>query len=122
MGLLDNLKSKGSSSSSTSVATFPPPPESLPLGSHDIPRYRKQRGVNLGSWFVLERWICPQAFQGAASPGQSDFDVARGSGAKGVLEAHWDRWITDEDWRWIKARGFNCVRLPVSPMLQHGPY
>ncbi|KIY50259.1 glycoside hydrolase [Fistulina hepatica ATCC 64428] len=76
-------------------------------------RYRKQRGVNLGSWFVLERWIADAPFRGAAEPGQSDLDVARGSNAKQILEEHWDNWVTEGDWQWISGRGFNAVRIPL---------
>ncbi|EMD32256.1 glycoside hydrolase family 5 protein [Gelatoporia subvermispora B] len=97
--------------------TRPPPPG--PQGVAAFPaeadcfRYRKQRGVNLGSWFVLERWIADSPFQSAASPAQSDLDVARGGNAKEILEHHWDTWITDEDWAWLTAQGINTVRIPV---------
>ena len=112
MGLLDKIKNRRSGPGSDNT-NFPPPAAPQPLGPAAIQRYRKQRGVNLGSWFVLERWICPQLFQTAAPPGQSDYDVARGKDAKQSLEAHWDGWIKDEDWKWIKAKGFNSVRIPV---------
>ena len=106
------------------------------LGDHffatqDLYRYRTQRGVNLGrttpnlwfclvlisvsgSWFVLERWITATPFKHAAPPAQSDLDVAQG-GADPIqlLNAHWDNWITEDDWRWIAARGLNTVRIPV---------
>ncbi|CAL1698881.1 unnamed protein product [Somion occarium] len=90
----------------------------LSLGSpfpsqSDLFRYRKQRGVNLGSWFVLERWITEAPFRFAKEPAQSDLDVARGSYAKDVLERHWDNWITEQDWQWIAARGINTVRIPI---------
>ncbi|KAG1731560.1 glycoside hydrolase family 5 protein [Suillus lakei] len=51
-------------------------------------RYRKQRGVNLGSWFVLERWVSESPFQGAAGSGQSDLDVAKGLHAKQIGYYH----------------------------------
>ncbi|KAG1823741.1 glycoside hydrolase superfamily [Suillus subaureus] len=76
-------------------------------------RYRKQRGVNLGSWFVLERWVSESPFQGAAGSGQSDLDVAKGLHAKQVLEQHWDSWITSTDFEWLAARGINTVRIPI---------
>ncbi|KAG2105815.1 glycoside hydrolase family 5 protein [Suillus discolor] len=76
-------------------------------------RYRKQRGVNLGSWFVLERWVSGSPFQGAAGSGQSDLDVAKGLHAKQVLEHHWDSWITSSDFEWLAARGINTVRIPI---------
>ncbi|KZT07056.1 glycoside hydrolase family 5 protein [Laetiporus sulphureus 93-53] len=81
----------------------------------DFFRHRKQRGVNLGSWFVLERWIADSPFRCAASPAQSDLDVARGSNAKEILEQHWDTWITEDDWKWIADKGINTVRIPVRP-------
>ncbi|KAJ7886014.1 glycoside hydrolase superfamily [Mycena leptocephala] len=78
-----------------------------------IYRFRKQRGVNLGSWFVLERWITDAPFRSAAPPAQSDLDVARGQNARAVLEAHYDDWITETDWAWISERGLNTVRIPI---------
>ena len=126
MGLFDKLKHRASGSTSIDNSFANPAsagadvharPDSQTLGQTDVFRYRKQRGINLGSWFVLERWICPQVFRGAAAPGQSDFDVASGENAKQILESHWDEWIRDEDWKWIKERGFNSVRIPVSSCL-----
>ncbi|KAI8974823.1 glycoside hydrolase superfamily [Trametes punicea] len=75
--------------------------------------YRKQRGVNLGSWFVFERWISDSPFRNAAAPAQSDLDVAKGEHAKEILEHHWDTWITEADWAWLAERGINTVRIPI---------
>lgn len=90
--------------------------------------YRKQKGLNLGSWFVLERWITDGPLQYASQPAQSDLDVARGINAKEILEKHWDTWIIEEDWAWIAERGINTVRIPigyyhlcgVDPSVLHG--
>ena len=122
MGLLDKFKDKVNKSSSSSSADTadPPLPTARPLDSNDIFRYRKQHGVNLGSWFVLEPWISSSVFRNAVAPGRSDMDVARGTDAKAVLEQHWDSWIQDEDWAWIKERGFNSVRIPVSDICHSG--
>ncbi|KAK7685459.1 hypothetical protein QCA50_011322 [Cerrena zonata] len=91
-----------------------PSPGGSPFPSQsDLFRYRKQRGVNLGSWFVLERWIADAPFRFAKEPAQSDLDVARGSYAKEVLERHWDSWISEPDWEWIARRGINTVRIPI---------
>ncbi|KAB5592354.1 hypothetical protein CTheo_4178 [Ceratobasidium theobromae] len=83
-----------------------------PLSPRDIFRFRKQRGINLGSWFVQERWICESTYYGCGG-GQSDLHIAQGSNAKEVMEHHWDTWITEEDWGAIQAQGFNTVRIPV---------
>lgn len=70
-------------------------------------------GGRAGAWFVQESWICDETFRYAESPRQSDLDIARGRNAKEVLEAHWDTWIQEDDWRWLRERGFNSVRIPV---------
>lgn len=115
MGIFDKLADKvNKSSSSQSSVTFPQAPEAPPLGPDSIYRYRKQRGVNLGAWFVQEKWINDKTFRNAASPAQSDFDIAKGNDAKAIMEEHWDTWMKDEDWTWIKEHGYNSVRLPVS--------
>ena len=53
-------------------------------------------------------------FREAVKPKSSDMDVAQGGNAKAILEEHWDSWISDEDWNWIKEHGYNSVRIPVS--------
>ncbi|KAJ7780299.1 glycoside hydrolase family 5 protein [Mycena maculata] len=78
-----------------------------------IYRFRKQRGVNLGSWFVLERWITDAPFRHAAPPAKSDLDVAKGQHAATIMEAHYDSWITTSDFAWLSDRGFTTVRIPI---------
>ncbi|KAF9556543.1 glycoside hydrolase [Agrocybe pediades] len=85
----------------------------MQISATDIYRYRKQRGVNLGSWFVLERWISDTPFRNAKAPAQSDLDVAHGSNAQEILEQHWDTWIQESDWDWIARHGINSVRIPI---------
>lgn len=68
----------------------------------------------MGSWFTTEDWLATELYKHAADPKKSDFDLARAPNAKQLMEHHWDTWITDADWQWIKDRGFNSVRLPVS--------
>ncbi|KAF5328070.1 hypothetical protein D9619_013609 [Psilocybe cf. subviscida] len=76
-------------------------------------RHRYQRGVNLGSWFVLERWIADEPFTYAISPTQSDIDIAHGPHAKEVVEKHWDSWIQNEDWDYMRDHGINAARIPI---------
>jgi len=114
MGLLSKIKDRVGSSSSSGATDLPSAGPALPL-EQSLARYRRQRGVNLGSWFTTENWLATQLYaQTAADPKGSDFDLARGKDAKAAMERHWDTWITDEDWQWIRDRGFNSVRLPVS--------
>ncbi|KAG6833282.1 hypothetical protein H0H87_009457 [Tephrocybe sp. NHM501043] len=89
------------------------PPLSPKISDSTLYQYRKQRGVNFGSWFVLERWITDQPYRFAKAPGQSDLDIACGANARETLEHHWDNWIVESDWDWVSARGINAVRIPI---------
>ncbi len=73
---------------------------------------RRLRGVNLGGWLVLEKWMVPSIFDGLAATDETTWCVEMGSGAAPRLRAHWDGFITREDFRWIAERGLNAVRIP----------
>ncbi|KAG8926337.1 Glucan 1,3-beta-glucosidase 3 [Tulasnella sp. 417] len=85
----------------------------LDLNQVDCWRYRKMRGVNLGSWFTLEPWIVQAPYRSASGTRASDLDVAKGKNAQDIIEDHWENFITDEDWEWLVERGINTVRLPI---------
>ncbi|EPQ31843.1 uncharacterized protein PFL1_00042 [Pseudozyma flocculosa PF-1] len=112
----------GGPSSSSSPPSSAAAPASLtsinaPPSQRDIYLHRKQRGVNLGSWFSLESWLTPSLFQKAKDPKGSELDVVRGmdaAEAKSMLEAHWDNFVNDGDWRWMVDHGVNTVRIPVA--------
>ncbi|KAJ3794347.1 glycoside hydrolase superfamily [Lentinula aff. detonsa] len=92
-------------------------PLAQPPSSRHVYRFRKQHGVNLGSWFTLENWLTPSLSQHAAEPKSSEMDVLRGLGpqrAKSVLENHWAHFIDEGDWNWLVEHGINTVRIPVS--------
>jgi glucan 1,3-beta-glucosidase len=74
----------------------------------------KMRGVNLGGWLVLEKWITPSLYAGVAA--EDEFTLCETLGkAKAAerLQKHREHWITVDDFRWLAARGLNSVRLPV---------
>jgi glucan 1,3-beta-glucosidase len=74
----------------------------------------KWRGVNLGGWLVLEKWITPSLYAGTKAEDEYSLCESLGkSAAAGRLERHRDTWITAEDFRWLAGRGINAVRLPV---------
>lgn len=72
----------------------------------------KLRGVNLGGWFVLERWMTPELFEGVSGPDETVF-CKEANNAKEKLEKHWDSFISEEDFRNIKELGLNSVRIPI---------
>lgn len=79
------------------------------------PASQKWRGVNLGSWLVLEKWITPKVFAGVPEA-RDEYTLCEKLGAKAAqarLKEHQDTFITDDDFKWLAARGINVVRIPV---------
>lgn len=74
---------------------------------------QKIRGVNLGSWLVLEKWMVPSMFEGLAAVDETSFCVELGAQAASRLQQHWDTFITRDDFVWLLAHGINAVRIPV---------
>ena len=86
------------------------------------PAVAKIRGVNLGAWLVLEKWMTPHVFDGLKAADEYTFGQELGAKeAKARLQAHRDSFITDEDFAWIAARGLNAVRLPVGYWVLDAP-
>lgn len=78
---------------------------------------KKLRGVNLGSWLVIEKWMVPSLFAGLAATDETSFCVELGDNAESVLTRHWDTFITRDDFAWLAERGINAVRIPVGHWL-----
>lgn len=73
----------------------------------------KIHGVNLGGWLVLERWMIPKLFEGTAANCEYTLCEELGDSAEVVLRKHWNSFITEEDFKWLKDVGVNVVRIPV---------
>jgi glucan 1,3-beta-glucosidase len=74
---------------------------------------KKIRGVNLGGWLVLEKWMTPSLFEGLKAEDETRFCEELGSKAEKILRDHWNSFITEEDFQWIQQAGLNTVRIPV---------
>ncbi|KAJ7235008.1 glycoside hydrolase superfamily [Mycena haematopus] len=73
-------------------------------------------GVNLGGWFVLEPFITPALFQ--AYPSAPDewtlTTLMRQDGTlEAKMEAHYDTFVTEQDFAQIAGAGLNWVRVPI---------
>ena len=72
------------------------------------------RGVNLGGWLALEKWITPSVYAGTQAEDEYTLCDALGKAkASERLRRHRESWITAEDFRWLASRAINAVRLPV---------
>lgn len=99
--------------STTSSAT----PSSTKVQSQFDYSSTKVRGVNLGSWFVLEPYMVPSLFGPNSTDSPVDeYTLTEKLGkeqAQQVLEEHWKTWIVEDDFKQIAAWGFNTVRIPI---------
>ncbi|MGB4762868.1 MAG: cellulase family glycosylhydrolase [Candidatus Saccharimonas sp.] len=80
------------------------------------------RGVNLGGWLVLERWMTPSLF--ASTDAQDEYSFMKTPGALAKLRAHQKSFVGEEDFKWMAAHGVNAVRIPVGYWIFEGdtPY
>ncbi|HNV54396.1 MAG TPA: glycoside hydrolase family 5 protein [Pseudomonadales bacterium] len=74
---------------------------------------KKIRGVYLGSWLLLEKWMVPSLFAGLEATDETSWCVELGDRAAEPLHRHWNSFITRDDFVWLAARGINAVRIPV---------
>ena len=72
------------------------------------------KGVKLGNWLVLEKWMSPGLFAGTTAedeyylPTQLPREVYEAR-----IKTHRAEYITERDFTRIKAMGMNTVRIPV---------
>lgn len=82
----------------------------------------KLRGVNLGGWLVLEKWMTPGLFAGLAAQDETAWCLEMGDAAGPVLQKHRSGFITREDFAWLADIGINAVRIPVGHWLFAADY
>ena len=72
------------------------------------------RGVNIGNWLVLEKWMDADGmFSGAFSGADDQYTFDSISGAEQKLQTHWSTWFTVDDVAKIAATGMNALRIPI---------
>ncbi|KZO96716.1 glycoside hydrolase family 5 protein [Calocera viscosa TUFC12733] len=91
---------------------------------------QKMIGISLGNYLVLERWMTEDWFVGAAGPDAYDewtFTNFTGGAAPGLLQAHWDSWVSEDDIERVYQAGVNTIRVPTGywawiPTIEGEPY
>jgi len=84
--------------------------------------HKKLRGVNLGGWLVLEKWMTPSLFAGLDARDETNWCVELGDKADGILKNHWQTFIGRDDFAWLADIGINAVRIPVGYWLFSADY
>lgn len=82
------------------------------------------RGVNLGNWLLLEKWMAPRIFDGVAAADEHGLCECLGAAAHRHVLRHRDQFIQEEDFRWLTECGINALRIPFGHWLFDGeaPY
>ncbi len=80
------------------------------------------RGVNLGGWLVLEKWMTPSLFEGLSATDETTWCAELGTAAAARLRSHWASFVTRDDFAWLAETGVNAVRIPVGHWILGPPY
>ena len=80
------------------------------------------RGVNLGGWLILEKWMTPSVFAGTEA--DDEYTFMQTDGAHEKIERHRQTFITQQDFAWLARHHITAIRIPVGYWLLDGdpPY
>ena len=82
---------------------------------------KRIRGLNLGGWLVLEKWMTPELFESYHA--EDEYNLLKVvENPQEMLKRHRDTFITEADFSWIKNHGIDTVRLPVGHWLFKADY
>ncbi|KAK9470728.1 glycoside hydrolase superfamily [Dipodascopsis tothii] len=89
---------------------------------------RKFYGTNLGSWFVLEKWMAPSMYSDKCAS-EAEIDAVKCAieelgvdGAREKWNKHYAEFIGPADWDWMRDAGVNAVRVPLGYWVVGGVY
>lgn len=74
----------------------------------------KIKGVNLGGWLVLEKWMTPELFEGTQAEDEYYLahDLEKEAYQARILN-HRSEFITEADFIRIASAGLNLIRIPI---------
>jgi len=78
----------------------------------------KALGVNLGTWFVQEKWMNDQLWRegGCGDDALGSYlleQCLKRNGKRGILDGYWNSIITENDFKKMSSAGVNLARLPL---------
>ena len=75
------------------------------------------RGVNLGGWFFLEKWVFPSLLSGLPEIVVDEYTFSKHLGyteAAKRLKNYWETWVTEAGISAVKNAGININHLRIS--------
>ncbi len=74
----------------------------------------KVKGVNLGNWLVLEKWMNPALFEGTTAEDEYNLPLQLDPAVyEARIKIHRSEYISERDFITIKSWGLDTVRIPV---------
>ena len=73
--------------------------------------HKPLRGVNLGGWLVLERWMTPSVFAGTDASNEHQL-MMQPDGPERIAK-HRQEFMTEADFAWLHAHGIEALRVLV---------
>ena len=74
----------------------------------------KIKGVNLGNWLVLEKWMSPALFDGTTAEDEYYLPTQLSKDAyEARIKIHRSEYISERDFATIARIGLNTVRIPI---------
>ncbi len=72
------------------------------------------KGVNLGNWLVLEKWMSPALFEGTTAEDEYHLPLQLSPEVyEARIRIHRSEYISERDFATIRRIGMNTVRIPV---------
>ena len=72
---------------------------------------KTHKGVNLGGWLILERWMTGSVFEGTDA--LDEFSLSQTEAGRKAIEAHHESFIQESDFQWLKDNHIDIIRLPI---------
>jgi glucan 1,3-beta-glucosidase len=69
------------------------------------------KGVNLGGWLILEKWMTPIVFEGSAAI--DEYTLSQTASGRKAIKAHQKSFIQESDFKWLKDNNIDIIRVPV---------
>ncbi|KAH3684780.1 hypothetical protein WICPIJ_004244 [Wickerhamomyces pijperi] len=120
MGLFSRILNNIEGANSQQLVTTPPSfvaPKGQQPDRRTIFRNRQNFGVNFGSLFVQEKWICDRFFinntNNELDAISAYIDTHGLDKTKEDLQDHWNNYVTDSDWQWLREKNVTAIRLPI---------
>lgn len=71
-----------------------------------------KRGINLGGWLVVERWMTPSLFASNMTA-ENEYELSANPIGQERIRKHRKTFIQEDDIKWLASIGIEIIRLPV---------